>query len=86
MGKQQSKKETTATRYKKAIQEFLDSLGNRADNGLNALTPGDIEHFRGVAPSKGLSIKRETRPQSGLRPRLVKVQERRSDKEWYEGN
>jgi integrase len=54
-GKQQSKKETTGRRYKKAIQEFLDSLGVRADKSLNALTPGDIEHFRDVRTEQGVS-------------------------------
>jgi integrase len=54
-GKQQAKKETTSRRYKKAIQEFLDSLGNRVDKPLGALIPADIEHFRDTRTEQGVS-------------------------------
>jgi integrase len=54
-GKQQAKKETTGRRYKKAVQEFLDSLGARADKPLSALTPADIEHFRDARTEQGVS-------------------------------
>jgi integrase len=54
-GKQQSKKETTGRRYKKAIEEFLSSLGTRADKAIGALTPADIEHFRDVRSEQGVS-------------------------------
>jgi hypothetical protein len=52
-GKQLSKKETTGRRYKKAIEEFLDSLGPKADKSLAALIPGDIEHFRDARTKQG---------------------------------
>jgi len=54
-GKQQAKKPTTGRHYKKAIQEFLASLGARADKPLNAVTPADIEHFRNFRSEQGVS-------------------------------
>jgi integrase len=54
-GKQQAKKATTGRRYKKAIEEFLDSLGSRADKSLSALTPTDVERFRDVRTEQGVS-------------------------------
>jgi integrase len=52
-GKQLSKKDTTARRYKKAIEEFVDSLGPKADKSIVALTPADVEHFRDVRTKQG---------------------------------
>jgi integrase len=54
-GKQLAKRETTSRRYKKAIEEFLDSLGARADKSLGTLTPADVEHFRDVRTAQGVS-------------------------------
>ena len=54
-GKQLSKKDTTARRYKKAIEEFVDSLGPKADKSIVALTPADVEHFRDVRTKQGVS-------------------------------
>jgi site-specific recombinase XerD len=54
-GKQLSKKDTTGRRYKKAIEEFLDSLGPKADKSLGAVTPAYIEHFRDVRTKQGVS-------------------------------
>jgi integrase len=54
-GKQQAKKDTTGRRYKKAVEEFLDSLGGRAEKSLGALTPADVEHFRDARTSQGVS-------------------------------
>ena len=52
---QLSKKDTTARRYKKAIEEFVDSLGPKTDKSIVALTPADVEHFRDVRTKQGVS-------------------------------
>jgi integrase len=54
-GKQLAKKPTTYSRYKKAVTEFLESLGERADKGLAAIGPGDIEKFRDERTEQGVS-------------------------------
>src|SRR5580704_13022308 len=54
-GKELAKKPSTYSRYKKAITEFLESLGDRADKSLAALGPGDIETFRDERTKQGVS-------------------------------
>jgi Phage integrase, N-terminal SAM-like domain len=54
-GKELAKKPSTHSRYKKAITEFLESLGDRADKGLAALGPSDIEVFRDRRAKQGVS-------------------------------
>jgi integrase len=54
-GKELAKKPSTYSRYKKAITEFLESLGDRADKSLVALGPGDIEVFRDQRTGQGVS-------------------------------
>jgi integrase len=54
-GKELAKKPSTYSRYKKAITEFLESLGDRAGKGLAALRPGDIEVFRDQRTEQGVS-------------------------------
>jgi integrase len=54
-GKELAKKPSTYSRYKKAITEFLESLGDRADKSLAALGPSDIEVFRDQRTKQGVS-------------------------------
>jgi integrase len=54
-GKQLAKKDTTAKRYKKAVDEFLASLGDRSNKSIGSIGPADIEHFRDVRTNQGVS-------------------------------
>jgi integrase len=54
-GKALAKKPSTHSRYKKAITEFLETLGDRADKSLAALGPSDIEVFRDRRTEQGVS-------------------------------
>lgn len=54
-GKELAKKPSTYSRYKKAITEFLETLGDRADRSLAALGPSDIEVFRDERTEQGVS-------------------------------
>jgi integrase len=54
-GKELAKKPSTHSRYKKAITEFLETLGDRADRSLAALGPSDIEVFRDRRTEQGVS-------------------------------
>jgi integrase len=54
-GKELAKKPSTYSRYKKAITEFLGTLGDRADKSLAALGPRDIEVFRDQRTEQGVS-------------------------------
>lgn len=54
-GKQLAKKDATAKRYKKAVAEFLASLGDRSNKSIGSIGPADIEHFRDVRTNQGVS-------------------------------
>jgi integrase len=54
-GKQLSRAKSTSDHYKKAVTEFLSSLGGRAEKSLGALTPEDIERFRDARFKQGVS-------------------------------
>jgi integrase len=54
-GKQLAKKKTTGARYKKAVDEFLASLGDRANKSIAAIAPADIECFRDTRTNQGVS-------------------------------
>jgi integrase len=54
-GKELAKKPSTHSRYRKAITEFLESLGDKADKNLAALGPDDIEIFRDRRTKQGVS-------------------------------
>jgi integrase len=54
-GKQLAKKQTTGKRYKKTVDEFLASLGDRANKSIASITPADIECFRDTRTRQGVS-------------------------------
>jgi hypothetical protein len=57
-GKQLSKKDTTGRRYKKAVEEFVDSLGPKADKSIVALTPADALRSRhGSVPPRRRTLR-----------------------------
>ena len=54
-GKELAKKKDTFLHYRKAVSEFFEVLGSRADKGLETLSPADIENFRDARTKRGLS-------------------------------
>src|ERR1700716_4249660 len=54
-GKELAKKKGTWKRYKKGVDEFLASLGDRANRSIASMTPADIECFRDTRTKQGVS-------------------------------
>jgi integrase len=54
-GKKLAKKKRTGERYKKAITEFLASLGDRANKAIASVSPADVECFRDTRTKQGVS-------------------------------
>ena len=54
-GKKQTRSSSTYERYHPIIEQFIQSLGNRATLGISHVTSADIMHYRGLLEGKGLS-------------------------------
>jgi integrase len=52
-GKQVAKSPGTFIKYQRSIENFLDSLGERAKRNLNQITPRDIQRFRDAQIEEG---------------------------------
>lgn len=63
--KEAAKSETTAARYKTAVNLFLEDLEDKAKKPINAVTPRDVQHFlsgrlKSGKASKTVSVDRKT--------------------------